>query len=435
MNEIDQYIIDILNKIDCIREELNSILVDRKHAIDLSIVALVSRENIILLGPPGTAKSLLASELCKRIINQKYFQRLLTKFTKESELFVSGQGIVEEYKQDDEIGQQIKVTKIKTYHENMLPQANIAFLDEVFKGNSAILNSLLSLMNERIYYTNEGKPISSQLIMLFGASNERPTPEDGLEALYDRFLIRYYVGYLEGIDFKKLLQQSAGADNLSNEPKQYIDINELNILHEYLNKIIIPDSIINSIYQFRERIDSHPNLKILKPSDRRMKNSLKVLKANALLRRKITVEKADVEQVYPYILWDTAPGASNNLKIQLLHELIEELKKGNEKIQNILEYNKNCEEYKTQFDELNQNIRKIRNDNSKFKELVEQFNEKVTKITAALDTYKKEIERIDTSEFDEIDKSLVRNALNKIETLSKEIEKQVYEYICILRNI
>src|SRR5437773_6162283 len=120
-----------------IREELTQAFLERAEVIDGALTALLSGHHVLIIGPPGTAKSMLADELCRRLEGATYFQWLLTKFTTPEELFgaVSLSALErDEYR---------RVTTLK------LPEAHIAFLDEVFKANSSILNAVLTLMNER----------------------------------------------------------------------------------------------------------------------------------------------------------------------------------------------------------------------------------------------------------------------------------------------
>jgi len=176
-----------------IRDELAQMFLERSELIDGAFAALLSRQHVLIVGPPGTAKSMLADELCRRLEGATYFQWLLTKFTTPEELFgaVSLQGLEQdEYR---------RVTTFK------LPEAHIAFLDEVFKANSSILNAILTLINERRFHN--GRVIAAvPLFTLFGASNELPE-DDELQALYDRFLLRFVVGYIEeDFRFLKMLQ-------------------------------------------------------------------------------------------------------------------------------------------------------------------------------------------------------------------------------------
>ncbi|RME56807.1 MAG: AAA family ATPase, partial [Deltaproteobacteria bacterium] len=183
---------EVGQKIRRIRSELQGRFLEREREVDGALMALLSGQHLLLIGPPGTAKSMLADELCKRIEDAVYFQWLLTRFTTPEEVFgaVSLKGLEQdEYR---------RVTAGK------LPECDIAFLDEVFKANSSILNALLTLINERKFH-NGREVVQVPLLTLFGASNELPE-EDELTALYDRFLLRYQVSYLrETFNFLKML--------------------------------------------------------------------------------------------------------------------------------------------------------------------------------------------------------------------------------------
>ena len=126
-----------LDRILAVRKDLNTHLLEREVAIEAAMLALLTREHLLLLGPPGTAKSLLVRDVCKRIQGAVYFERLLTRFSTPEELF--GPLSLSALEQD----QYRRITS------GTLVEAHIAFVDEVFKANSAILNSLLTLINER----------------------------------------------------------------------------------------------------------------------------------------------------------------------------------------------------------------------------------------------------------------------------------------------
>src|SRR5258705_3500122 len=169
-------------KLKRIREELKQTFLERADLIDGALAALLSSHHLLIIGPPGTAKSMLADELCRRIEGANYFQWLLTRFTTPEEIF--GAVSLKALEQDE----YRRVTTRK------LPEAHIAFLDEVFKASSSILNALLTLLNERRFH-NGRESVEVPLLTVFGAANELPE-EDELSAIYDRFLLRFVVGYV-----------------------------------------------------------------------------------------------------------------------------------------------------------------------------------------------------------------------------------------------
>ena len=269
-----------LEKLTKIRNELKASYLERDDVIDGSLIALITGSHMLLVGPPGTAKSQLVSEVCGKINGAQYFQWLLTKFTAPEELFgaVSLKGL-----ENDEYR---RVTSGK------LPEAHIVFLDEVFKASSSILNTLLTVMNERIYY-NGTEITEIPLISMFGASNELPSEEDELEALYDRFLLRYVVDYIkEDFRFLKLLQDDNTKGNGA-----IITQEELKKCKSAVNQVIIPSNIIKLIGRIRTELKS----KGLSPSDRRYKQSISLLKAKAYLEGRSEVSEEDLrflENVY-----------------------------------------------------------------------------------------------------------------------------------------
>ncbi len=254
-----------------IRDELAQMFLERSELIDGALAALLGRQHVLIIGPPGTAKSMLADELCRRLEGATYFQWLLTKFTTPEELFgaVSLQGLErDEYR---------RVTALK------LPEAHIAFLDEVFKANSSILNAILTLINERRFHN--GRVITTvPLISLFGASNELPE-DDELQALYDRFLLRFAVGYIEeDFRFLKMLQARPV------EVRTSIGLEALQQAQSEAMALVVPDAVYRILADLRRELARAQ----LVSSDRRYRQAVDLLRAHAYLHGCDRVTENDV---------------------------------------------------------------------------------------------------------------------------------------------
>lgn len=171
-------------------------LLERGTEVRLLLLTALAGEHLLLLGPPGTAKSELSRRLSK-LTGGRYFERLLTRFSVPEELFgpLSMKGL-----ENDEYVR---------HTDGYLPTAEVAFIDEIFKANSAILNALLTLLNERLF-DNGNKRFPVPLLCMVGASNELPESEE-LDALFDRFLLRRHVSQVSSAQLASLARLAANS--------------------------------------------------------------------------------------------------------------------------------------------------------------------------------------------------------------------------------
>lgn len=186
-----------VQKLRGLARSLEGQFLGKQETIRLMVLSVLAGEHIALIGPPGTAKSALVRSFAK-MIDSQYFEYLLTRFTEPNELF----GPVD-----------IPAFRQGTYRrrtEQMLPQAEIVFLDEIFKSNSAILNALLTLLNER-KFNNGGTVVDVPLLSVFGASNEVPADES-LQAIFDRFLLRVRSEHLDAYHFQELVARGVALE-------------------------------------------------------------------------------------------------------------------------------------------------------------------------------------------------------------------------------
>src|SRR5438309_1362871 len=181
--------------VDRLRREVIDVLkqqfVERDEVIDLIALAIVAGEHLFLYGPPGTAKSALIRDFAQAV-EARYFEYLLTRFSEPNELF----GPIDIAK--------LREGTVVTVTAGMLPEAEFVFLDELFNANSAILNNLLTVLNERVYRRG-AETHRLPLLSLFSASNHLPEDE-ALRALFDRFLLRCHVDNLKREAMPQLLQ-------------------------------------------------------------------------------------------------------------------------------------------------------------------------------------------------------------------------------------
>lgn len=266
-------VLSVLKKLDLISDELKDRYVERDFVLDNCIKALITGQTVLMVGPPGTAKSAITDDLCKRIEEGKYFSWLLNRTSDPSEIL--GPFSLKEMEND----KFLRVTK------NKLPEAEIVFLDEIFKCNEPTLNILLPLINEKVFY-NDGTSCDVPLITLFAASNEYPD-EDSLMALYDRLMFRLELNYVQDSTNKLKMYKSFLSG--SKKSDSTITLDELNLIKSAMDQVTISDEVLNEYIKLINKVYSEGII----ISDRRQNESLKVLKATALMSRRNTVEITD----------------------------------------------------------------------------------------------------------------------------------------------
>jgi MoxR-like ATPase len=287
-----------LDKLQVIERELTATLIERDEVIRASFVALLARQHLVVLGPPGTAKSALVTELSGRISPQngaglRSFAYLMTRFTTPEELF--GPVSVSGLKRDE-------YRRITT---GKLVEAELVFLDEIFKASSAILNALLKIANERVFH-NGDQEMQAPLISLFGASNEMPQGNE-LEALWDRFLLRFRVGYVSDTGFAKFIRAASAklsanrnVHKLNGSQPATLLQSELVALQQCAEQVAIPNATIDLIEQLRKDLAG----KGIIVSDRRWGQTLGVLQAHALTEGRDAVTEDDLVFL-KHVLWQS----------------------------------------------------------------------------------------------------------------------------------
>ncbi|RYZ45871.1 MAG: ATPase [Sphingobacteriales bacterium] len=272
-------------------EQLNAVLkyvkeafIGKDEIVDLLGVSLVARENAFLLGPPGTAKSAIIRLLSQCVEDGKNFEYLLTRFTEPNEIF--GPFDIRKLKEGE----------LVTNTEGMMPEASMVFLDEIFNANSAILNSLLMALNEKIF--RRGKETKKLPALMFvGASNALPE-EESLNALLDRFLIRVKCDYVDPDRLHEVLLAGWKLENSQQQSHPVISSEAIKVLQAECRKV----DLAGIRKEYIDIVHSLRNTGI-KVSDRRAVKLQNLIAASALICGRSEAILSDL-WVLKYI-WDT----------------------------------------------------------------------------------------------------------------------------------
>lgn len=256
----------------------------------LAMLALLAEESIFLLGKPGIAKSMISRRMKFVFKNGTSFEYLMSKFSTPEEIY----GPIDLKKLKD--GQYIRAV------EGYLPAANIGFLDEIWKAGPSIQNTLLTIINEKIF-RNGQEDIKVPLKLLISASNELPVKGEGLEALFDRFIIRYVVeGLKNNKNFEYLLNEDSPLD-IEVSPYLQISLEELEEWKQQTKKVEVSQKCLDFIHYFRKKImlETRGEAYI---SDRRWKKIANLIKTSAFFNGRNKTDLPDLF-IIPFCIWDS----------------------------------------------------------------------------------------------------------------------------------
>ncbi len=274
---------------------LNKGIYEKESEIALSLLAAVAGESIILLGPPGVAKSMVARRLKDAFKEAQFFEYLMSRFSTPDEIFGP-----------------VSISKLKTADnyerstEGYLPTADVVFLDEIWKAGPAIQNTLLTVINEK-QFRNGNKVMHLPLKLLVAASNEMPAQGEGLEALWDRFVVRLESKSIRQEDnFDRMLLDAS--PEAAGVPKRLqIGAAEYAKWSKAIDGTRVGQGVLDAIHQIRKSlravaIDGTDERRAVYVSDRRWKNIIRLLRASAFLQDKAEVGMDDLLAIY-HCLW------------------------------------------------------------------------------------------------------------------------------------
>jgi MoxR-like ATPase len=298
--------------------EMNRGIYEKETEISLSLLAALAGESIILLGPPGVAKSMVARQLKTAFRDAQSFEYLMSRFSTPDEIF--GPVSIQKLKTSDTYERAV---------EGYLPTADVVFLDEIWKAGPAIQNTLLTVINEKIF-RNGNREMHLPLKLLVAASNELPAKGEGLEALWDRFVIRIesrpikleknframlldshadFLGPTDSTDFSGFTGGLGHADFADNA-----DFSDLKITSEEyaewterIDKIGVKIEVLDAISAIRKslravNVDEAAERRNIYVSDRRWKNIVRLLRTSAFMQDREEVDICDLLPIY-HCLW------------------------------------------------------------------------------------------------------------------------------------
>lgn len=271
---------------------------EKEEAMRLTLLSALAGESIFLLGKPGVAKSLIARRLKFAFKGGKAFEYLMNRFSTPDEIF--GPVSISKLKDHD---------KYERVTRNYLPEADIVFLDEIWKAGPSIQNALLTVLNEKIYKNGE-QEVRANIKAIISASNELPARNEGLEALWDRFLLRYVVYPISHQHyFNKMITDthSVYEDNVPEELK--IDDAQYTRWSQDIDSIGVSNEVLLVIHAIRQQIEQHNEKRnedtdAIYVSDRRWRKIIRLLRASAFFNGREQVDLMDCFLI-THCIWDT----------------------------------------------------------------------------------------------------------------------------------
>ncbi|MEM1138153.1 MAG: AAA family ATPase [Bacteroidota bacterium] len=276
---------EVRDRVEALLKGLCSGIYEKEEVVRLAFLTAIAGESIFLLGPPGVAKSLIARKLKYAFKDGKSFEYLMNRFSTPDEIF--GPVSIKKLKDEDKYERLIK---------QYLPGANVVFLDEIWKAGPSIQNALLTILNEKIYRNGE-KEEQVDIKVIISASNELPVTGEGLEALWDRFLIRYLITEIkERGNFIKMITSTDDvyADSVIDGLK--ISNIELEQWDKEIDNIILSDEVVNTLQLIKIKLEEYNSTGKgiqIEIYDRRWKKIVRLLRTAAFLNGRREVDLMD----------------------------------------------------------------------------------------------------------------------------------------------